>query len=159
MSSLYDRKRLDRAFTIGIIALVGFIVPIIGLVMGLIALEMTNSIEVDGHMMAKRHTNIIIIAWVAIALSVGAGAGYYYLYQKQQQNVRANAAAVQKAEQDEKQKAENDASAIQFLLNDCLNKVNDWYSNNSTGYHLQSYWDSLLASKQQQIQECQIRYN
>lgn len=158
MDTTYDRKRLDRAFTISIIALLGFFIPILGIILAFIALGINSGVEPHNKRMEKRQINVIAICWLAIILSLVAGYGYYKLYQNRQAEAQQQVQAEAKAVQYKAEKAASDAKLQRDLLNYCLDGVNEWYNSKSTGLHPQEYWDALLASKQQQVQECQIRY-
>lgn len=160
---LYDRKRLDRAFTVSIIALVGFFIPILGIILALVALGINGGVEAHSRKMESRKTTVSAIAVIAIVLSLLAGFVYYSLYKHNQTEAREQAEMQVEAEQNAQQ-AQAELQAQQEFqrqtdLNNCLSDVDDRIKQATSGSRL-TYEDAqlILQFRQQFIDECNQKY-
>jgi Tfp pilus assembly protein PilE len=140
------------------VALVGFIIPILGVILALVAAGISSGVEATTERMKRRRKTINLMVVAAIVLSLGAGIAYFSYYRHVQQENRAKVEAAQQTEQAAQRSKQIDAEVEQNLLNTCLDNVTKWYNDNSTGLHPQAYWDTLNTERAQQVQECQIRY-
>jgi predicted membrane channel-forming protein YqfA (hemolysin III family) len=78
-------RDLNKAVNMGIVSLVGAIIPIIGLLLAIIALVMGDNIPRNKHTEGKKRT-VTTIALIGIVLSLLSGAGYTALiYNSQNQ--------------------------------------------------------------------------
>ena len=161
---LYDRKRLDRAFTVSIVALVGFFIPLAGIILACVALGINSGVETHSRRMEDRKSTVKAIAIIAIILSLVAGYGYYRFYQHGQTEARkqaeAQAEAKQKAEQAQVELQAQQEVQRQTDLTNCLNDVNDRVKQAASGPRV-SYEEAqlLLQLRQQLTDECNAKYD
>lgn len=165
----YERKELNKAQNLGIFGLIGALIPLIGLMLGIISLVTAYSVKPSHAYTKSKKTSVLIIAWIAIVLSILAGIGYYSIYQNAQKNERNSAAqALREKEQDE-QAAQSRDKAAQATLNFCLNQADNNYNQylelNSTRtttdsdgqkvyYMPQHNWDYADQKKKTEKDEC-----
>lgn len=67
---IYNRKRLDRAFTTSIWALTGLLIPVLGFILALIAVGINSGVEADTKRMKERQQAVRLISSLAIGLSI-----------------------------------------------------------------------------------------
>ncbi len=156
---LYDRKRLDRAFTISIIALVGFFIPILGIILALVALGISSGVETHSRKMESRKTTVNAIAIMAIVLALVASYGWYSLYQYRQAEARKQTEATQKAEQAQVDLLARQEVQRQLNLDNCLNDVANRVSQAASGTKVAYEEAQLLLQLGQQLKdECNQKY-
>lgn len=102
------------------------------------------------------HVVIIVVTVLLVGGSMGA-----IVLNNKLQNDRQIRIQNEKKEREEAKQNIADKKAFEdnqraITLNKCIATIDTWYNENSTGLHPQAYWDNLLASKKQQIQECQL---
>lgn len=76
-TELYDRKQLDKAQTLSIVALLGILLPIAGIVLALLAAGIVSNIEATDNKTTQRKTSIIATAILGIVVSFGGGYLWY----------------------------------------------------------------------------------
>lgn len=102
------------------------------------------------------HLVIVIVTVLLVGGSIGAIVLNNKLQNDRQVRVQNELKKREEAQQriiDQKAFEDNQKT---ISLNKCIATIDTWYNENSTGLHPQAYWDNLLASKKQQIQECQL---
>lgn len=145
-----DRRDLSRALNYANWSFSGLIIPFIGLFFAGISLNIAKSIPSAKESQAKLYhiTKSARLGFIVSLLAMGAWGGIYNYHNNQ---VAKENASVQ-------MEIEARIDLRRFERNRCITAVDEWYNKKLTGYRTQAYWDNLLASKKQQISECQIKY-
>lgn len=171
---------VDKALNIAIGAMFGALIPIIGLLLGCIALRTVLPLRSRNALTIRKRKATIVVAVLAIVMSCTAVAGYYLLYRHYRlldmQEVE-NAQRIQKDEENKKKNDENklkEERELKTNLNYCLDNSNDDYLNylklnaTSTGvddkgqttyFMPQQYWDIAASQKKSKQDECYRAYN
>lgn len=165
----YEQKELNKALNLGIIGLVGAIIPIIGLILGFISLATALSVGEPHAKTKAKKTTVIIVASFAIVLSLLAGLGYYAFYHQKQIDTQKQAEQSQKATEQAAQQKSSQEAAAKAALNLCLSQADDAYTQylqvNSTRtttdangekiYYLQqAQWDYVNGKRTTDKDEC-----
>jgi hypothetical protein len=156
MTKKQDEKIANKALNIAIASIFGAIIPIIGLLLGIISLTISANIKDKDHVKTAK-----LIASIGIAISVLAGIGYgmiaYNNYEAnlKQQKIEDNTRLQNSLEQ-RRLELEKENKKAQF--DQCIANVENWYKSNATGYRSYEYWQLLIQRKQQLLNECQIKY-
>jgi hypothetical protein len=165
----YEQKELNKALNLAIIGLVGAIIPILGLIMGFIALATALSVGSTHAKVRAKKTTVLVVASFAIGLSLLAGVGYYAYYHQTQVDNRKQAEQTQKAAEQAAQQKSDQAAAVKASLNLCLSQADDAYTQylqlNSTRtttdasgqkiYYLQqTQWDYVNGKRTTDKDEC-----
>ncbi len=154
----YDRKKVDRAHTVAIFALLGFFIPVLGIFLSILAIGINSGVQPKTPEIKKRKWHVEIIALLAISLSVLAGLGWYLAYDEYNKKIQDEQQTIQQAEQNLEQVQITEEEVRQENLEICLDDVNKWYQENAQGNHPYEYWNQLNTMRQQEMDECELRY-
>lgn len=155
---LYMLKRVDRALTVSILALIGAFVPLVGIFLILIAVGIISGVEPFNKRMRDRKRAVEIIIVIAFILSLVAGY-VWFSYWQNRQNETLNQQQSSQTINDSltTQKATEDAVS-KLQLNECLDAVEDWYNENRKNVTTIPQEQNLLELRRQQVDECRLRY-
>lgn len=160
---------LRKARKIAAWSYVGLLSPLVGWVLGGISKSLVNGLEAPTSVLARDHrASIKTIANVGIWLSTVAALAYVVLgvwanVLVRQQISDAEAKTTEAAQQVQLQQTAADSLGFkkeshQRALSGCLDRVTEWFNQNYANVTTVYQEQNLLTSKQQQIQECQLRY-
>lgn len=163
-----QQKELHKALNLSLWSLVGWIIPLVGLILAIVALRLAQGVPNSTHARSKK--NIInIVATIGIILSIVAGFLWFNYYQDQREQA--------KIQLEQKQAEELESQLEQFRkqssLDNCLQKADESYNQyleiNSTDtrtdengqkiYYMQQYqWDYVNNKRTSDKDECYRRY-
>ncbi|MBI1857171.1 hypothetical protein HYS01_02770 [Candidatus Saccharibacteria bacterium] len=92
----------------------------------------------------------IIVVWVRI--------DNYQQAEREATEASQQADEAKKTEEAQQEQAAASRATQQLLLNNCLEGIDKWYRENSTGLNTDSYWDRLLELRKQYTTECNAKY-
>jgi hypothetical protein len=171
-----DQKDLNKGLNLSMMSLVGWIIPIVGLVLAIVATRLAYGVEGNSKSITSKKQLILGVSIAGAMLSIAAGFFYYTYYtnmisvakQKVQQEEK-------KANDDQLQQQLKDAEAMlnKSRLTTCLNTADSSYteylelnsSNTKVGadgkkiYYLQNtQWDYANGKLKQDQDACYKRY-
>lgn len=171
---IYNRKQLDKARTISIIALVGSVIPIVGLILALVAAGINSGVEITSKIVKQRKKVVYLFCGMSLVLSITAGVGYYTYYNYLQEQKMAAIEAEAQKQNDEKNAAQAAAAAQRLMLENCLNSADKQYwayvelnsssskkqADGTTVYTAPTtVWNAAEANRTTAKNECYRRYN
>lgn len=127
MSDQGDHIAINKAFNLSVISLFGAVVPIVGLVLAIIAIALSNSVD-ENPATIKRRGLVRNIAIFSIILALLAGFGWYSLYKNRVANEQARVAQEQMARQQDAESAQRTATFKQNMLDTCLSTAYQDYT-------------------------------
>lgn len=150
----YEKKDLNRANNLATWSFIGIFIPILGFVLAGLSRsylkELPPSLE---ERRVRRKSGIsILLSIVAMLLGIVLTVAFYVILQ--QPNNTADTTTQQQIPQYDYQ-----AGQQRVLLNNCLDSVDEWYNNNIQNVTTIYQEQNLLTQKQQEIDECKLRYS
>jgi uncharacterized protein HemX len=123
----HHQQDLNKALNIGLLALAGAIIPVVGVILAIVAERLARSVPTTDKTAGKKGT-VQTLAVLAFLLSVGCGILYYAYYSNQAKKAAEQA----QQEQNAKTQAENDAkfeaSAKEYKYQACITHADEAYN-------------------------------